>query len=377
MLNKNKILHIITSLGDGGAEGVLYRLVTSDVKNKHIVVSLMSGGKYQSMLEEKGIEVICLGLTRGNISIKSIKALIDITNKTNPILVQTWMYHSDLIGGLIAKLCGVKNVFWNIRHSHLKPETTKKSTIFIAKICAVLSGVIPSKIICCADEAKSSHVAIGYRKSKMHVIGNGYDLSKFKSLENEESLLGLSNEIKSNSTIIGMVGRYTPEKDHDNLFKAISFLVKKNFNLKLVLAGVGMDSNNNALMSQIDSYEIQDYVILLGPVKDVPLLMNQLDLHVLSSSTEGFPNVLAEAMACEVPCVSTNAGSAELIVSNTGWVVPVKDSKRLSEGILSAIHEMASSANAWSERKLMARARVISEFSLEKMINEYNNVWFE
>ena len=103
--------------------------------------------------------------------------------------------------------------------------------------------------------------------------------------------------------------------------------------------------------------------------------MNELDLHILSSSSEGFPNVIAEAMACEVPCVTTCAGSAGVIVGDTGWVVPTKDSKALSDSITDALDEIKNNEYEWKCRKSKSRQRIVQNFSLEVMIDKYNEVW--
>ncbi|WP_240474057.1 glycosyltransferase [Salinivibrio socompensis] len=172
-----KILHVITGLNDGGAESVLYRLCKYDKSNQYIVVSLMDEGKYGPLLEEIGVQVYCL-----NLSTRPLSALIKLYNlirQYNPEVVQTWMYHADLIGGVVARLAGYKNVFWNIRHTELKPNESKSSTILIAKFCAKISSLVPKGIVCCANKARNVHIDLGYSGEKMIVIGNGYDLSVF------------------------------------------------------------------------------------------------------------------------------------------------------------------------------------------------------
>lgn len=373
-MSNNLILHIITGLGDGGAEGVLFRLITSDLSNRHVVISLMDGGKYQDLLISSGIDVYCLNFGRGRIKLRAMFKLFSLIKSINPSVVQTWMYHSDLIGGFVAKVCLVDKVIWNIRHSNLSKENTKKSTIMVAKVSALFSYLIPDRIVCCAEEAKKEHLSIGYSKSKMVVINNGYDFSKFKPLATA-NLIRIKNGISSDVPLLGMVGRYTPEKDHENLFKSLSILKKNGIDFNIALAGVGITKDNEELISIIKFYRLDERVILLGPVSDVPELMNQLDLHILSSSSEGFPNVLAEAMACGIPCIATNAGSSEFIVKDTGWIVPTKDSVALASSIQAAIEDMRRNPETWKIKKSDARSRINLNFSLEKMVSDYLLVW--
>lgn len=374
-----KILHIIPSLGNGGAEGVLYRLCVNDKVNSHIVISLMKEDKYSSLLLESGVRVKHLDLSRGSASISDLYCLFKFIKNFKPDVVQTWMYHCDLIGGLLARFAGVESVYWNIRHSNLDINKTKKSTIYIAKLCALLSRFIPTKIICCAEQAKQSHVNIGYHERKMIVIENGYDLSRFQRIQTIR-LPVLNEEFKSlkveTRPLIGMVGRYTPEKDHNNLLQALHLLNNKGDDFILVLAGTGVDNNNKALLDLIEHYNLSDKVLLLGPVLDIPLLMNHLDMHVLSSSSEGFPNVLAEAMACGTPCISTMAGAAERIIGNTGWLVPISSPEKLADAIHDAILEFEQHNEKWNERRMIAEQRIKDNFSIDVMVDKYNEVWF-
>jgi glycosyltransferase involved in cell wall biosynthesis len=114
---------------------------------------------------------------------------------------------------------------------------------------------------------------------------------------------------------------------------------------------------------------------LLGRRADVPALMNALDLHVLSSVGEAFPNVVAEAMASGTPCVVTNVGDAAEIVGETGWSVPAKDSAALASAVSTALQELEHQPQRWTERRLAARSRIVDNFSLEQMVVQYNKVW--
>src|SRR5690625_3333692 len=175
-----KVLHIITGLNDGGAEGVLYRLCTNDNRYEHVVIALLGPGKYGPMLQKQGIPVYCLNLKRGSITLAALRKLYKILKQERPNVVQTWMYHGDLIGGLVARMAGIKKIYWNIRHSTLEKGKSAQSTIYIAKASAILSRWIPRKIICCARSALEIHAELGYARDKMLVIGNGYEIDRFR-----------------------------------------------------------------------------------------------------------------------------------------------------------------------------------------------------
>lgn len=370
-----KIVHIITGLNNGGAEGVLFRLCTHDKQNQHIVISMMDGGKYGPLLEKNGVEVYCLSLSQGKISFKGLMNLYKLLKKFNPDVVQTWMYHADLVGGVLARLAGNKNIFWNIRHTELKKGLSKKSTIYIAKISSLASYFIPKMIICCASNAAEVHQNLGYDKRKLTVIHNGFELDRFlpdetlKRLITDELSLGLSSDT------IGMVGRYDPQKDHMNLMRAVDIVLKSRPELKVLLVGKDLNNSNNELLSKIKHLDLKDSIYFLDQRSDIPAIMNSLDLHVLSSAYgEGFPNVLAEAMACGIPCVATDVGDSALIVGDTGWIVPVSDSEKLANAILLALKEKENKQQ-WTLRKQAAHRRISDNFDITTMVEGYNNIW--
>lgn len=369
-----KILHIITDLGNGGAEGVLYRLVTHDKSNEHIVVSLMDEGKYGPLLIDKGISVCCLNMSSGKLPLKSIGQLFKLIKTAKPDVVQTWMYHADLIGGVVAKSMGVKKVFWNIRHSNFNPNFTKTSTIRVAKLCAKLSGIIPSTIISCSHLAIPAHIAIGYDKKKFTVISNGYDLDLFKIDNNARFSIRRELNI-GDKPVLGMVGRYDPQKNHTGLIRSLHKVAEQGYDFDLLLVGKQLDESNEQLLNIINNSNLKGKVHLLGQRNDIPNIMNVLDIHILSSSYgEGFPNVIAEAMACGTLCIATNVGDSSIIIDNYGWIVEANNDELLANAILEAL-ELNNNPNAWNKMRALANEHITNNFSIELMTQKYNKVW--
>lgn len=373
---RKKIVHIITGLNDGGAEGVLFRLCLNSTNNRHIVISLMDKGKYGPLLEDAGVSVHCLGMNPGRPSIKRFLKLVSLIRSEEPDAVQTWMYHADLLGGLAAKFAGVRKIVWGIRHSTLEKGKAKKSTIAIARFCAVLSRFVPEKIVCCADKALSVHRDVGYAARKLLVIPNGYDLSKLMVDEQSGSQVRASLGISPETFLLGKVGRYDPFKDHDNLLSALFELQLSGVGFKCLLVGRGLISENPELMARINELELTDKVILAGQRTDIPAVMNALDLHVLSSSSEGFPNVLAEAMACGTPAVSTDVGDAGEIVGDAALLCPPRNPKALSELMLAMHSEWLERPDDWVERRNSCVEHIKNNFSIERMVGAYEQCWF-
>lgn len=369
-----KIVHIITGLNNGGAEGVLYRLVTNDKENEHIVISMMDAGKYGPLLIENGIQVIYLGMDGGRFSLLSVIQLYKKIKLIKPDIIQTWMYHADLIGGVVGRIAGVKRIFWNIRHSTFDVRYTKKSTIFIAHLCAKLSLLIPEKIICCAESAVSAHLDLGYSRNKIIIINNGYDLFKFRLNYDIQESLCKELSLKK-YPILGMVGRYDPQKNHKGLIEALKYVKINNKNFYLILVGKGLNSSNVELVEYIDKAGLVENIYLLDQRNDIDKIMNSLDIHILSSSYgEGFPNVIAEAMACGTPCIATDVGEAKRIIGKDGWIVEPNNVHDLAEKIIIAINEMEN-IEAWNNLKCKVRNKVLDNYNISKMIVKYNEAW--
>ena len=370
------ILHIIIGLSDGGAEGVLYRICKYD-DHDHLVISLTNRGKYGPLLEQLNVPVYNLNFSY-NLFLFPYKffKLWLMIKRFSPSTVQTWMPHADLLGGLAARLAGVRSIVWGIRHTSLDRSKSKMATIVIVKLLAKLSWWLPSRIAVCAKRAMDIHESLGYNRAIMKFIPNGYDLFDFIPRSKEARVLRLKWGFASNITLIGSVGRYDPQKDHANLLRALSFLRTRNITIRCVLIGTNLDNDNQELVKQIQHLELEESVMLLGRRMDIPAVMSALDVHVLPSAYgEAFPNVVAEAMACETPCVVTDVGDAAYIVENTGWVVPPCDAEALANAIEKALEERQK--GQWLQRCISNRQRIQQHFSIDRMIYAYHKLWNE
>ena len=369
-----QVLHIITDFDDGGAQAVLYRFITADSKNTHQVISLMNTGWYGDRLSALGVRVHSLDLPKSRLTIAGLNKLYQLIRQIDPDTIQTWMYHSDLIGSIVARLAGKKVIVWGIHNTNLDPAKTALSTRLIVRACAVLSGV-PRKIISCSQEGVKVHTALGYQPQKMVTIPNGYDVSEFSPKPECRSELRRQWQIAADTTLLGMVARWNPQKDHANLIAALAHLkTQAQSPWHCVLVGSNLDADNQVLTELLALHGISDRVTLLGIRNDIPAVMNALDVHVLSSAYgEAFPNVVAEAMACETPCIVTAVGDSALIVGDTGWVVPPSNPSELATAMSQAIDELALSA--WTQRQANCRQRIESNFSLQIMVAKYNEVW--
>jgi glycosyltransferase involved in cell wall biosynthesis len=366
---KKKVMHLISGLGAGGAQAVLCRLIKNEKDYQHCIVSLMDLGLYEKMIKEKKIMFFEMNMNKGQLNFLKFIRLIKIMRSYKPDIIQTWMYHADLIGGILGRLFGVKKIFWNIRNSNLDREWASLNTRILAKFCALLSYIIPNKVICCSYKSMQTHLQMGYVKKKFFVIQNGYEISNFNLIPYENKNKKIIN--------FGMLARWDPQKDYNNLSETLKILERKvNFQWKMYLAGYKIEDNNQELIKIFTDKKIEDKIIFLGQINDLKRFFSMIDLHILSSAgNEGFPNVLAESMLFGIPCISTDVGDAKLIIKNSGWISPPKAPDILSNYILQASNEFFNDKENWNKRRLLARNIILENYDLKKMIYQYKNCW--
>lgn len=367
------VLHIISGLGQGGAETVLYRLVTaSSPQTRHIVVSMSDAGVFGERLQQANIPVYCLHM-KGFGLITGWLALRRLLKKIKPDVVQTWMYHADLLGGLAARSVGIKQVAWGIRNSGENLHHSSVKARAVAFLSAKLSGCIPNRIVACAENAARRHKQWGYNAAKMTVIPNGYDLKQWQPQPEQAALFRQQLGLAPDTALLVTVGRWNPLKDHPNLLSALARLKRTDTEWFCVLVGDGMESSNAELMRLISQQGLEDKIALLGRRADIPTIMSAADIHVLSSKAEGFPNVVCEAMVSRALCVVTDVGDAARIVGEEGIVVAPRNAQALATGIEKALIVLKS---ADLEHRLdTAAERVANRYSLETMVQNYEQLW--
>jgi glycosyltransferase involved in cell wall biosynthesis len=344
------------------------------IKNTHVVISLMDQSQYGSMLSDLGIEVFTLDFPNGKIKFSGLLKLYKLIKAINPDAIQTWMYNADLIGGVMGRLAGVRNITWGVHHTTLVKDESKRSTILIAKLNSFLFKFIPQNIIYCAEKSREVKDTIGFSQSKGLVVPNDYNIIHFQLFDKGRTSLRKELGVDDDVFLIGHVGRFDPQKDHKNLVEAIAGLDQKVNSFKVVFVGSNLDSENKVLTKKISEHNLDNQFILFGRRSDIPKVINGFDLFLLSSTCEAFPNVLNEAMAWGTTCVTTDVGDAAVIVGDTGWIVEPRNPQQLATAIEKSIDEFQSDKQAWLTRKKEARNRIFEKFSIEKVVPSYKHV---
>jgi glycosyltransferase involved in cell wall biosynthesis len=357
------VVHIIIGLQVGGAEHMLRRLLlaqaTAGPKSRASVVSLGDVGPVGAMLRDAGIEVFALGMRTPLAAPLAVLRLRRLLRLLRPDVVQTWMVHADLLGGLAARAAGLRAIVWGIRTTDfsINPPATRA----VRWLCARLSSTLPHVIVCAAEASRRAHVQAGYDASRMVVIPNGFDPAAWQpqrsaSLRRE---LGLTEQ----TLVVGCIGRFNVAKDQGNFIAAAARVAAQRDDCRFLMVGRGLEPGNAQLMHWIDATGYAERFVLLGERADVAGCLGTMDLFVLPSRSEGFPNALGEAMAMGLPCVSTDVGDAALLLGDAGRIVPPRNPAALAEATL----EVAALTPAQRHQLgREARERVLSRFSLQQ-----------
>jgi len=376
MSERIRVMHIIGGLDAGGAEWMLYRLLRATDRERFApsVVSLTSGGIVGERISEADVPLRTIGLSRGKLPTGGFGRLRHAIRQTKPHVVQTWMYHSNLFGGLAAKLSGRVPVAWGVHHTDHDPTTTPRRTLLIVRACTLASRWLPKRIICCSEATRRTHESLGYPADRMVVIPNGFDTEEFSPSRADRGGFRKSLGLPEGTALIGMLARYHPQKDHRTLVEAAALLPPEKRDVHFVLCGDGADAGNRDLRALLDARAVTERFHLLGRRDDVPRILASLDLVTSSSSGEAFPLVIGEAMASGTPVACTDVGDSRLIVGDAGAIVPPRNPAALAEAWMGLLNldgaEKARLAH-------VARARIVERFEIHGIAERYADIHYE
>lgn len=350
---------------------MLYKLVSRTDRERFdvSVISLTTAGEIGRRMIDEGIPFHSIEASRGGLDPAALFRLIRHLRGSSPDILQTWMYHADLAGGLAARSAGSIPVAWNIRHSDLDPAHMKKRTIRVAKLCARLSRRIPKRIVCCSKASMETHAATGYDKEKMVVIPNGFDTALFVPDSGARSSVRKELDLGGDTPLIGLVARYHPQKDHATFLRAAGILHAEVPEVRFVLCGREVNAGNRELTELVEEAGLDDATFLLGRRTDIPRIQASLDIASSSASSgEGFPNIIGEAMSCGVPCVVTSVGDSAEIVGDCGVVADPGNPEALAAGWKKILAMSSGDRGALSSR---CRERIVRKYEIGAVTARY------
>ena len=365
------LLHVIAGLSSGGAENFLLKLLRSDevLRAHSAVLSIRPQVDLLPQFEALGIPVERQPLQadwRLPLRLWRIHRRIHAPGTR---LVQSWLYLADSVASLSAQVLGRLPLAWGIRSSH--GARGKRLTGLLAqRLNPWLSRRHVQRIVCCGQRAREAHAALGYAEDKLVVIPNGYDTRSQRRDAAAGAALRAQLGIAPGAPVIGMAARIDTFKDHETLLAAAALLAEGMPELRLLLCGKGTDGE--PLRRRAQALGLGDRLIGLGVRHDMQAVYSALDVHVLSSFTEGFPNVVAEAALHGCVSFSTPVGEAPEMLGDSRWLVPVGDARSMSRALGDCLRHSPEQRAEWAQAQ---RERIEQHYELARVAALYRQTY--
>ncbi len=368
------ILHVIGDLNIGGTERNMLKIIPRLNKNgfKHKILTLFELGTLATKFQKLGIEVRTLNIPKQSVNTKTfigIMSLLKEIKSIKPVIIHSWLYHSNNIVNLISPFLKNIKIINSIRHDN--PNTGSIKTRISSKIGAYISKLANNPIIFCSESSLLKHLNIGYSNKYPLVIENGFIIPQIDKKYCQKRLKDRFN-IPNDYKIAINVGRFCLEKDYPTLFKAIELLLEKYSKIVFIFCGKGLESNNKDLTKLITNTNIMNNLILLGNKTNIEEYIAGADFLVSSSKSESFPNVIAEAMSLSIPCIATNTGDTEKIIGDTGFIVETQKPVELANAMLRFLQTDEKSINRLSNK---ANNRIKQNYTLEHCVVKYLDLY--
>lgn len=358
MTARPRILHVVSGLDIGGAELTLYRLATA-LRDRYelVVVNLSASGVLEERFQAKGITVHHCDLKHRPLA--GFRLLGRVIREFRPDLINSWMYHANLVASVARRWGGSSApLVWSVRHSLQSFQSEKWSLRQIIRAGGY--GIWhPDAVTFNAFSGRDSHLPFGYGRHPSQVIVNGVDLHHFTRSVADRQLFRHQLDFSEDVMLVGYVGRFHAQKDLPTLIACFSAIHRRLPGTRFVLAGPGLVNGNPVLDGLLGNANLSALVRCLGPREDLTAVYSGLDLLILSSLAEGTANVLLEAMACEVPCVTTDAGDCARLVADARFVAPRSDSAALADR---AIAVLELDLHTRDELGVMLRRRMLEQY---------------
>lgn len=352
-----RILFLVRALGVGGAERQLVALARELHRTGHEigVAVFYHGGAFEDELRSSGVAVHDLR-KRGRWDLPgALFRLRRLVRRTRPDVLHAYLPEANILAAVARPLCPPLKVVWGIRtsmHDFTAYGWVSRAAHWVeARLSHMADLVIANSQ---AGAARAAERGIDPRV--IACVPNGIDCSRFRRDQEGRSRVRAEWRVPEGVPLVGLVARLDPVKDHSRFLQAAARVAARRPDVRYVCVGEGLDVFARPLREQAARLGLYGLLTWAGPREDMPAVYSALDLNVLPSwSGEGFPNVVAEAMACGTPCVVTDVGDSALIVGDTGVVVPPRDPEALAAGILRALEAPAGPHGSPSTREIIER----------------------
>ncbi len=360
-----KVLLINRSLAYGGIERQLTVLAAGLRQRGHdvSVVVFYPGGALEADLLRSGVSVVSLDKRGRWDVVPFLFRMLRSARSDRPDVLYSFLPVPNIIVAALLPVLRPSRVVWGVGAADvdlsLYDWLTRLSYGLEARLSR-LADLIISKSVAGRDHA----VAQGFPAERMVVIPNGIDIERFRPDAEARRRLRGEWGVAEQETLIGLVARLDPIKDHPTFLRAAAALFERSPGARFACVGDGPAGYRRALGEVAAELGIGERVVWVAARDDVSAVYNALDIATCASLSEGFPNTVGEAMACGTPCVVTDVGDSAWVVGDTGVVVPPGKPQALAQGwraMLERLEREGPSVGA------AARARIAENFRAEDL----------
>lgn len=361
------IIYLTRSLEFGGAERQLVNLAVGLHEKGHqvAVVVFYPRGPLEKELRDAGVTVHHLD-KRGRWDIFGfLMRFLRLLRSLRPDILHAFLPLVNCIALLMRSLLPGSHIVKGIRSSNVDLsyyEWLSRLTYWLeSRLCRFADLIIINSYA-----GMEHYTNSGYPAEKMRVIPNGVDHQGFAP--DRDARMRVRDEwgVPPETRLIGLVGRFDPLKDHFTFLQAAALIAAEVSSVSFAFIGGGPAKYEAELRKQANALGLGSHLVWAGERSDMADVYNALDIAVCSSVSEGFPNVVAEAMACGVPCVVTDVGDSGRIVGDTGLVVPPRDPGTLAHGWRAMLDQLSAEGEALGAA---ARAQIVNKFSIEALVS--------
>ena len=356
----------------GGAERQLVELARGLHERGHEVTLLTfyPGGVMLGDAERAGLRIVSLDKTGRWDVLPFVLRLIRTLRRERADIVHGYLGMANALLVLTRPVHRAP-VVWGVRASDIDTSRYHRLARFDAWLEAKLSR-FPALIISNSHAGKAHAISRGFPAERITVIPNGIDLDRFRWDEAGRASVRAEWGVGDPEPLIGRVARIDPQKDYPTFLRAAAIVASQRPDVRFAIVGNDRFGSQGELVALAEELGIGDRVIWAGQRTDMAAVFSAFELCVSSSAYgEGTPNVLAEAIACGTPCVTTDAGDSAVTVGELGIVVPRNDPQALAEGILAALdreHDPVALRSAIACRLSMERLITSSETALSGVL---------
>jgi glycosyltransferase involved in cell wall biosynthesis len=354
-----KILFLARQLNIGGAERQLVTLANDLAARGHeiVIASYYPGGALSKKLDS-GVRLISLGKRSRWDLLYLYLRLIRVVRQERPDVLHGWMLTQNLVATPLRLFNPKVRLFWCMRSSNREMVLSRFETLQ-EWLQFRLSGFADCIVV--NSLAGLEHaVEQGVPREKMLHIPNGIDTKLFYPDAAEGKSMRAEWGIGDSEKVIGNVARFDPIKNHPLFLKAAARIASERPNVRFVCIGHGQAVYLEELQALTRILGIESKVRWIQARPDTRAVYNALDVFCSSSLSEGFPNVIGEAMACGRRCVVTDVGDSRFVVGDTGVVVRSDDVDSLVSGLRQQL-------DAGESLNLLARQRVLDNFTVARL----------